>query len=229
MLKKILLILTVIVLAAVIIEAALLIHLKSEKTSYKNYWQNLPQTGDFTYVALGDSTAQGLGASQPKYAYVGLIAAKVSSATNKSVRVVNLSVSGAKISDVINNQIPKLKDYRPELVTIEIGANDVAGKYDHQKFASDFERLIKLLPKNTYVSNMPYFGGIIRHEAEALDASDTIASLTKKYNQNLVDLQSITKEHNSVLNYAPDFFHPSNRAYKLWAEAFWQAIEPNLK
>lgn len=26
-------------------------------------------------------------------------------------------------------------------------------------------------------------------------------------------------------DFAPDWFHPNNRGYRLWARAFWEAIE----
>jgi acyl-CoA thioesterase-1 len=224
--KKIIIIVSVIILILILIEIVALLHLKSTLKSYATYWKNTPKAGDYTYVALGDSAAQGIGASKPQYGYVGLIASDIEKQSGKTVRIVNLSVSGAKIEDVINKQIPELAQYKPNLVTIEIGANDVAGNYNHASFESEYNHLASLLPKNTVVGNMPYFGGRIRHNTQALDANKVIVSLAAKYGLKVADLQTATRQHNSILNYAPDYFHPSNRGYKNWAAAFLQVIKP---
>jgi lysophospholipase L1-like esterase len=227
MLKKILLIILIIVLLLVVIEAIALLRLKASLTSYATYWKQLPSTGTITYVALGDSTAQGIGASKPEYGYVGLIAKRIEDKTGQKVRVVNLSVSGAKIEDVINQQLPILKNYKPDLITIDIGGNDVAQKYNSADFEQRFNRLASLLPAGTYVGNMPYFGGRIKHNPQAIDANRHIAVAAKSNGLRLVDLQKITKERNAPYNYASDLFHPSNRGYKNWADAFWQSIDQN--
>jgi len=228
MLKKILIGIAVLIALVFVIEIIALLRLKASLSSYATYWKQ-PQTGSFTYVTLGDSAAQGIGASKPENGYVGLIAKQLKQETGKKVRVVNLSVSGAKIDDVINKQLPQLKDYKPDVVTIEIGGNDVAGKYNSADFNKRFTKLASLLPKDTYVGNIPYFGGRIKHNPQAIDANKHIAIATKNNDLNLVDLQKITKERDSLRNYASDFFHPSNRGYQNWSDAYWEAIRPSLQ
>src|SRR5690606_20312357 len=96
---------------------------------------------DLVYVALGDSTAQAIGASKPEYGYVGLVKEYLENKTNKNVAVINISVSGAKLSDVIAEQIPKLKDLpKADVLTIEIGANDVIN-FNRKKFEKDFRSI----------------------------------------------------------------------------------------
>ena len=226
MLKKILILIAIMVIIVVIIEIIALLHLKSTLTSYKIYWDK-PQTGTLTYVALGDSAAQGIGASQPTKGYVGLLADQLANKSGESVKTVNLSVSGATIDDVIEKQIPQLKNYRPDVITIDIGGNDVARQYNSQDFKRSFDKLGSLLPAGTYVGNMPYFGGRIKHNPQALDANEHILATTRNYNLKLVDLQTVTKNRDSLRNYASDYFHPSNRGYQNWADAYWQKIVQN--
>ncbi len=229
MLKKALLVLVVLIVALVLIELIALLRLKANVSSYAAYWKQVPTSGTFTYVALGDSAAQGIGASKPQLGYVGLLAARIHQQNGQTVRIVNLSVTGAKIDDVIRKQMPELRHYKPDLVTIDIGGNDVAQAYNHQTFETEYGRLAAALPKGTVVGNMPYFGGRIRHNAQALDANMIIAINVKKYDLHLVDLQTITRQRDSIRTYAPDYFHPSNRGYSNWAEAYWQIIQPTLK
>ena len=144
------------------------------------------------------------------------------------MRIVNLSVSGAKIQDVINKQLPELKNYKPNLVTIDIGGNDVAGKYNSATFQAEYDKLAAALPRGTVVGNLPYFGGRIRHNAQALNANTFISAAAQKYGLGVADLQTITRAHDSLSDYAADYFHPSDRGYQNWAAAYWAVIKPTL-
>jgi hypothetical protein len=62
----------------------------------------LTETGPL-WVVLGDSTAQGLGAPSPDGGYVGQALAELRLRTGLRWRVLNLSVSGALIRDVLND------------------------------------------------------------------------------------------------------------------------------
>ncbi|MGJ7440359.1 SGNH/GDSL hydrolase family protein [Aquipuribacter sp. MA13-6] len=66
----------------------------------REFWSG-PQgdPGGLLYVALGDSTAQGVGASRPDRGYVGLLAQRLRERTGTAVQVINLSSSGARIHD----------------------------------------------------------------------------------------------------------------------------------
>jgi lysophospholipase L1-like esterase len=214
-------------LLAILILAELLslLQLRASLTTNAEYWQQRSsEPGELTYVALGDSTAQGIGARQPDKGYVGVLADRLATKTGKSIRVVNLSVSGARIRDVIDKQIPQLKDYSPDFITIEAGANDVV-KYDAKKFANDFQELAELIPPNTVVANMPYFGGRISRDTQIKSANGIVAESAIKNDLLVVDLYTYTKVGDTPFNYAADLFHPSNRGYRNWADAFWTKLK----
>lgn len=220
--------LLILVLALLGFEAIKLLQLKGNIAGYASYWKQYPTDGMFTYVVLGDSAAQGLGASKPEYGYVGIVASRIEQLTGKKVRIVNLSVTGARIKDVTANQLPQLKNYKPDLVTLEIGGNDVV-HYNSANFKTEYDQLAALLPPNTVVSDIPYFGGRIRKNKEAVEASSYIKTSAEKYSLPLVHLQAETHNRDSLLNYSVDFFHPSNRGYRVWADAFWKTIQPLIK
>jgi acyl-CoA thioesterase-1 len=230
MAKKIAAAAGILILVLFLVEIIRLVQLKGSISRYSQFWkQQASNQGEFTYIALGDSAAQGIGASKPELGYVGLLARQIQQQTGKTVRTVNLSVTGAKIDDVIQKQVPQLKNYKANLVSIEIGSNDVANNYDSKKFQSQYEQMASLLPAGAVVSNIPYFGGRLRLNAQALDASRTIQQIAQKHNLKLADLQSETRRRQSVFNYSSDYFHPSNRGYKIWKDAFWETISPALK
>ena len=228
MLKRILIILAVVVLALVLIEVVNLYRLKTSIGRYASYWKGqTTKNGEFTYVALGDSAAQGVGASSPQNGYVGLLGKQIANTTGKSVRIVNLSVSGAEVEDVIDKQLPQLKNYKPDLITVEIGSNNVT-HWNESAFAAQYNTLAAALPRGTVVANIPYFGGRSHQNDEAVAASKIIAAAAARYHLKLVDLQSYTAQYQSWLNYSWDFFHPSNRGYRIWDAAFWPIVKSAL-
>lgn len=217
----------------VIAEISALLVLRSQVTRYQAYWEERIQTQAsdqvFTYVALGNSTAQGIGASRPQKGYVGLIEQSIASATGKQVHTVNLSRSGATLEDSLKEQIPRLKEFNPDLITIEIGANNMLA-FDPDEFRRNYIALLSQLPKGTYVADMPHFGDGIRkgHEEDVLHANRIIVPLIKEYGHIYVPLHEYTKTNSSILNVAADLFHPSNRGYKNWHAAFWSEISDRI-
>jgi len=212
----------------VVLDIILLLWLYFSVGIYKNFWiRKAKESGEVTYLALGDSAAQGIGASSPMRGYVGLIAKQLEAASGKKVRVVNVSESGATVLDVINKQIPKIKDVKPDFVTIEIGANDV-GIMKPEDFKRYFGDLLPQLPAGTFVSNMPLFNSRPSKTEPAREYSRIIEELVKKDKRlRFVDLQKETEEHQSIFGFAPDFFHPNNLSYKNWYRAFWNEIQKN--
>ena len=96
------------------------------------------------YVALGDSAAQGVGASHVGASYVALLGRRISLATGRSVAITNLSVSGAISGDVVAGQLPALAElgFEPDIVTLDIGGNDVVFAIGNtvESFAASFDK-----------------------------------------------------------------------------------------
>lgn len=224
-----------IVLSVVIIgEILAVLWLLCTVKPYSVYWENkAKQSGEITYLALGDSAAQGIGATSPMRGYVGLIAKQLAQKTGKSVRIVNISETGIKTADFTDRLLPKAKDIKADVVTIEIGANDIK-TFDAEKFSKDYDRLLPLLPDGTFISNMPLFNSRRSSTQPAKDASKIIEQKLKNYPKlHFVDLQKQTTDHQSIFGFAPDLFHPNNLSYKNWYQAYWDImrdqIEPTIK
>lgn len=209
----------------IVAEVIALIWLFSTVSTYKTFWeQKATQAGEITYLALGDSAAQGIGATSPSRGYVGLIAERLEQQTGKKVRIVNLSKTGAKMDDYLREQAPQVGNIPAGLVTIEIGANDIAD-FDARRYRSDFKRVLASLPDGAYVSNMPLFNSRPMSTDNAKTASSIVIEELKAYPQlHFVDLQKQTSNNQSIFGFAPDLFHPNDLSYKNWADAFWIQI-----
>jgi len=90
-----------------------LVLLAQSVDGYRTYWAGpRGEPGGLVYVALGDSAAQGIGASHPERGYVGLLAERIREQTGRPVQVVNLSRSGATVRDLLDTQLSPLRELR---------------------------------------------------------------------------------------------------------------------
>jgi len=181
------------------------------------------------WVVLGDSTGQGLGAPSPKGGYVGQALQQLRRRTGKHWRVINLSVSGALIRDVLADQIPLLPDLgvQPDLVTCGIGANDILYSAPARLF-SDMRSLLGTVPDNTVLLDLPLPAG-----AWGIVGRMSVPYITRI---NRV-IYEVGAERNLPVaqvsahftppwpgKFSCDNFHPSQDGYRDWTRALLAAI-----
>ena len=208
--------------------------LRSSVESYAAYWSEpRGERGGLVYVALGDSAAQGIGASSPSRGYVGRLAERMRTETGRPVLVVNLSVSGAQIADLVRDQLPRLAalppDLQPDVVTVAIGGNDVLD-YDRPGFARDAAALTAALPPQSVVADVPYFmhGSVERRAAAAGVVLETAARAQGLAVAPLHDAQQARGSSAMLTDFAADWFHPNDRGHRVWADAFWPEVQRQL-
>lgn len=227
----------IIVLCILLVGATRLLLLRQQVERYRAFWieqaNMTPAPDALWYVALGDSSAQGIGASHPEKGYVGLLAHSLRAETGRPVHVVNLSATGARLNDLIEKQLPLLEQLElpPDaVVTLAVGSNNIP-KYDHERFRTEMQKIIERMPPQTIVGDVPYFGGGRANSGEqsALAASKIIAELAGAHGLRLAELHKVTKEQRSIRDFAADFFHPSNHGYKKWHQAFWPVLRTDVR
>lgn len=215
----------------VLLWAVSLFRLRRSIKTFPKHWKSLAeQPGDFIYVALGDSAAQGIGATSPKGSYVSLIARDVAAQTGRTVRVINLSQSGAPTDDVMHRQLPLLAQYKADLVTLAIGGNDIRHSLDAPKFERNIRTIIEQLPRGTFVADAPYFMHG-RWEADAQKMREITQRVTKEHGLNVVSLYDHMKRDgwkSMFTSYGADWFHPNARGYRTWYKAFWEEIKKGM-
>lgn len=204
-------------------------------STHAEFWsQPQGQPGGLLYVALGDSAAQGIGASSPARGYVGLLAARMRDRTGAPVEVIDLSTSGARISDVLDTQLPALAALgrTPDVLTVAIGGNDVRAD-DRSTFAAEAERLTAALPAGAHVADAPCF----MHGHWERDAQQAAALLTASavaHDLRPVALHEALRAQGStamLTQFAADWSHPNDPGHRVWSGAFWQELadDPQLR
>jgi acyl-CoA thioesterase I len=200
---------------------------RSVEQSRQHWAQPRGETGGLLYVALGDSAAQGIGASSPDRGYVGLLAERLRDSTGGPVEVVNLSASGARIGDVLERQLPALAALgrEPDVLTVGIGGNDVRA-YDRAEFDAEVDRLMAALPAGAYVADAPYFMHG-RWQRDAQHAADLLAAAARERGLRPVALHDAQRAQGwqaMLTHFSADWFHPNDRGHRVWADAFWAEI-----
>ena len=202
-------------------------------TEYRDHWGRRP--GDHPddvlhYVALGDSAAQGVGASSVDKGYVGLLASRLSEATGRPVAVTNLSVSGAVSADVVRDQLTTFRSlpFTPDVVTLDIGANDVIfPRSNLEVFTESLSVILDTVPRGSFIADVPWVM-IPGMDKQSVAMAERAAELIAERGHHLVELHRPSRElgyfryHRKT---AKDWFHPNDAGYLEWADAFWDAIE----
>jgi lysophospholipase L1-like esterase len=189
------------------------------------------------YVALGDSTVSGVGASSPARSYVSLLAARLGD-RYPTLQASNLGVSGATSADVVAGQLAQAVAAKPDLVTLSVGPNDIVQGKDAQEYERNLDTLLHALTEQTdavvVVNLLPDLALAPRFPAELRPAveqqtkqfNQALARVAKTYDVELVDMytpsvQEIPQHPEQV---SADNFHPSDAGYARWAELMWDGV-----
>lgn len=187
------------------------------------------KAGEVLYVAIGDSAAQGIGASRPSHSYVGVLARHIRARIGGSLRVVNLGISGATVRIAIESELPKLGRLEPDIVTVCIGANDIAS-FDEERFARDIRTLFDALPEHAIVADLPSFY-FLPGQKQVRVANRVLRDAAAERNLTVVNLHARTDRQGLwgvSTQFAGDLFHPNDRGYRIWAAAFQPAMDRRI-
>lgn len=171
------------------------------------------------WVALGDSMTQGIGAADISGGWVGQLHRRLA-ASGRPLRVVNLSRTGARIRDVVAEQLPALAELpEPALVTVLAGANDMLTRARRTSAVTDYALLLGGLPATgVAVATLP------RRNEAALAINDMIESAAAAHRLRIAEMRGRSLR-SLAGTLADDHFHPNERGYAGIAAAFAAAVD----
>lgn len=110
------------------------------------------------WLVLGDSMAQGVGAGRWDGGWPGRVRELVPAAA--ALRMVNLSVYGAGVADVVTTQLDAAAELTsaqgpPALVTCVIGSNDLIGRARRAALPDALEALLARVPEGSVIASQP--------------------------------------------------------------------------
>jgi len=151
----------------------------------------------------------------------------------RAVELRNPAVNGYRTDDLIVKELPLIAPFRPTLVTVLIGANDIVAGSSHDRYREQLRLIhrrvradaetaaVYALPQPDWslaragaafgdvtaiAAQIDRFNGIAREEAEHAGAS-------------YVDIAPLMREQMRRAMFASDGLHPSAAAYAQWAQA----------
>ncbi len=182
------------------------------------------------YLALGDSFTIGTG-SPPDLAFPSQLK-RILLKRGVEVRLENVAVNGYSTNEVIERELEALPRFKPDTVTLAIGANDLVRGDDAKAYRANLKVIFKAIAKagvkRTFVlpqpdwSQSPVAAGFgdpteLRGRIEAYNT--ILAEESKLAGATYLDLFPQFVEQAKQGFIAPDGLHPSPKAYAAWAES----------
>ncbi|MGH2752180.1 MAG: SGNH/GDSL hydrolase family protein [Actinomycetota bacterium] len=196
-----------------------------------------PTDEEVTLVVMGDSTAAGVGAGAPANAYPQLLARRLASDGYRvDLRV--FGSSGARVSDILDEQLPKAIEAAPDYLFIGIGANDVTHVTTLSDLRSDMTAVIRELRHRTDAEivvagapdmRAPAFLEPLRSLSgwRGRQVAGAIEEVGRQEDAVVVELAKQTGPQfgaDPERFHSPDDFHPSAAGYELWADAIYPVL-----
>jgi lysophospholipase L1-like esterase len=180
------------------------------------------------WIVLGDSMSQGIGATAFDRGWVNQLAARLVEA-GIDLPIVNLSASGARVPDLLTQQLPAWRDLpaapgrqdTADLVTVLIGSNDLVSRPHRDALPNQFAALLDQLPTGAVVAMMPQ----PRAAARAVNA--LLATAAELGRIRTVDLRRAGPSTWRG-RLAADHFHPNELGYRSIASAFAEPVTQAL-
>lgn len=210
------------------------------KLKFKN---SVDKKSKLKVAVIGDSTALGQGADSVEGSFSYIYVSEVLSKKYARINYLNLGVSGARSIEVIRDQLDIMSKFKPDLVFVSVGANDVTLNTSDDEFRKNVQKItqkieeigaeiiwiaipdfmvspILLPPLNFYLSN------------KSKQLNVVLESVLKKERIYLVDVNKMARKvFLSQLDkyFSKDRYHPSYEGYKHWAENIVETIESKVK
>ncbi|NUP32815.1 MAG: SGNH/GDSL hydrolase family protein [Streptomycetaceae bacterium] len=189
------------------------------------------------FAVIGDSSAAGLGVSDPLRTPGALIAGGLAAVAERPVQLVNVAKSGAQSAD-LERQTTLALAAEPEVALIMVGANDVT----HQVRPADSVRRLEQATRRLLASGCEVVVGTCPDLGTLEPIAQPLRYIARQWSRSLAAAQTIavveaggrTVSIGSLLGpefaarpgelFGPDRFHPSEKGYATAAMAILPSV-----
>jgi lysophospholipase L1-like esterase len=193
------------------------------------------------YLVLGDSTAVAQGGDYEQG--IAVETARHLARGGRGVELTNVAVSGARMRDVLTEQLPRADFAHADLVLVDAGANDVVHLTPSGAVARDLEQIVKTLLKanckmkivvtgSPDMSTPPRIPWLLRGLAgvRARALNRVAKEVVKRHGLTFAPIAERTGPifaRDRTL-FSADRFHPNDRGYAVWTPVLNEALEQAL-
>lgn len=193
------------------------------------------------YMALGDSLGAGFGALPATKGYAYLLYEKGVFDRTLNTNFANAAVPGAKSADVLAHQVPQVAIFKPDVITLSVGGNDLLQILNGAEpavvlaqFQANLAQILcglrRIRPQaRIYIHNLydiPEITGQVTGGLQALIAFNAIvAGVAQACYASVADVFSAFAGRHGLLiierkGHEPFEVHPTNAGYRAIARAF---------
>jgi len=204
-------------------------------------------------IVFGDSTTAGVGVSCAEDSLPVLLAQRLADARDRSVVVLSYGWSGARMQDVLRDQVQRA--LRPghqgqppwlptaDLVVIVAGANDATHGTSPRRFRAALRGTLEMVRREApqaeiAVAGIPRFRGALQQLEPLMSIIDAYGMLlrrvqrqeARRWQVRYADLRRAVprlaaREGLRIADVlGADRFHPSARGYRMWAQAIFDSL-----
>jgi lysophospholipase L1-like esterase len=192
------------------------------------------------YVILGDSTAVGVGGDYEQGIAVG--SARHLAAHGK-VELINTGVSGARIHDVLVEQLPRVDVTDADVVLLDVGANDVIRMTFSRSFDRDFGRVVSAIRARNRDVKIVVTGSADMGSPPRIPHLLRPLATFRTRRLNAIVRRHVEREHLTFAAiaertgplfrrdptlFSEDRFHPNDRGYAAWTAVINEALDRAL-
>jgi acyl-CoA thioesterase-1 len=195
------------------------------------------------YVALGDSYTIGTSTRTEAERWPNQLVARLGPQPPTLELVANLGVNGFTSRDVVEMELPRLDELRPEFGSLLVGVNDVVQGVPEATFRANATAILDELrrrlaadrivvvatPDYTVTPQGASYGDPAVQAAGIRRTNDILRELATVRDVRYVDIYDLSLralDDRSLV--ADDGLHPSGRQYALWVERIGPAVEQLL-
>jgi lysophospholipase L1-like esterase len=192
------------------------------------------------YVALGDSLTVGEKDFGPDGGFIGWARRLVGiliQQTGVPCELINLASGGATVPVLLAEQLPKVAQWRPDLVSVTVGMNDIrVPEFSAEAFTVGLGRLLdgltgpgitvltSTLPDIAEIAPLPPELVEIAHQ-RIRQASDIIREQAASHGAVCLDAWAMPGTTDPGL-FSADRFHPNANGHRLMATSFAELLLP---
>jgi lysophospholipase L1-like esterase len=209
----------------------------SAGTEEKKMETKTTNNNSITYIALGDSYTIGNGVAEADR-WPNVLVRHLNEAGISIKLIANPSVSGYRVADASEKELPVIERLKPDFVTVLIGANDNfrgKSKERYKDELSEFlDKLQELMPKpnNLVLITIPDYslspaaqGNNTAGISESIvEYNSIIKAEAEKRNLKTADIFPISQTMTGQEDYISDGLHPSALGYAKWEKEIYPVV-----
>ncbi len=205
---------------------------EASRESHASFWDDWNRAAAAEdgplWVALGDSTSQGIGAPYPEDGWIPRMIERLRSETSDPWRVINLSITGAKLGDIESLQLPRLDElvsagHQPGLVTHLAGANDMMSLPQPLRLPATLKRILRALPDHSVIGR--------------IGVASPINSLMASHLTGMIEDQAEQRPFHlfwpwdwpSRDGVGADRWHPGPKGYSYMTDLIWEPVQQAIR